>query len=197
MEGNGKKADPEALYFIETGTVDVLAKLSEDPKADEGTMEQLAAETVTNISKAVSRLVALGARHVLVGNSFAYDEMPGSGQLLASEQGTDNYIPVNVSAQVKAYQTSMNAELPSTLEELANQLNVKIEVFDFTAIEGRIRSNPEQYGLTNIYSSCTEHPYSAGYICAKPDEYYYWGLFDLSGRVHQILGEAMAEQLSK
>ena len=61
----------------------------------------------------------------------------------------------------------------------------------------RFCKDPEKYGLTNLTDACTQLPESIGEICPKPDEYYYWGYYYLTGRIHQILGEAMADQLKK
>jgi phospholipase/lecithinase/hemolysin len=114
-----------------------------------------------------------------------------------AESETDNPIPYDVSHQAKVYKTSFNAALAGKIQELAKQLNVKIDLFDFTAIEERIHSNPENYGLTNLTDSCSLFPHGVGPACAKPDEYYYWGPYYLTRVVNKIIGEAMAEQLSK
>ncbi len=173
-ELNGKKADPEALYFIEIGMVDFFET------RDSGAAE----EVVTNIVTAVTRLAGLGAKHFMVGNSFNLSKFPGF-------QTSTN--------QAEMFQSKMNAALPGEMDKLAQEMGLEIEIFDITATEERIRSNPEQYGFTQLVTPCTNWGLEMypSEICANPDEYYYWGHYYLTGHVHQILGEAMAEQLKK
>ena len=59
-----------------------------------------------------------------------------------------------------------------------------------------MRSNPEQYGLTQLDEPCTKFVESYDGLCDKPDEYYYYGYYFLTRRVHQIMGEAMADRLN-
>jgi len=97
----------------------------------------------------------------------------------------------------KVFQDRMNSKLPGLISDLEKQLDIKIEPFDFRSVDAQIRNNPEKYGLTNLTDTCTQLPESVGVICEKPDEYYYWGYYYLTRRIHQIIGEAMASQLNK
>jgi phospholipase/lecithinase/hemolysin len=171
-ELNGGKADPEALYFIEIGMVDFYM-LEVSTSAN---------RVVANIVTAVTRLAELGAKHFMVGNSFILSKFPGfSGN----------------ATQAEMFQTKMNAALPGEMDKLAQEMGLEIEIFDFTATEERIRSNPDQYGITHLQGPCTYLPMDdSAEICDNPDEYYYWGYYYLTHHVHQILGEAMASQVS-
>jgi phospholipase/lecithinase/hemolysin len=174
-ELKGNKADPSALYFIEIGMVDFY--MSGDP----GTGE----EVVANIVTAVTRLAELGAKRFIIGNSLNLDNFPG-------------FIREGMSNRAEKFYTNMNTILPGEMEKLAQELKVQIEIFDMAAAAKQIQSNPEQYGFTELVRPCTQLPidYSAE-ICANPDEYYYWGYYYLTHHVHQILGEAMAKQVSE
>ena len=171
-ELNGGKADPEALYFIEIGMLDFfMTEVS-------GSADLV----VANIGTAVTRLAELGAKHFMVGNSFNLSKFPGF---------------LGNATQAEMFQTKMNAALPGEMDKLAQEMGLEIEIFDISAAEERIRSNPEQYGITQLVSTCTQLPMDfSAEICANPDEYYYWGYYYLTHRVHQIMGEAMAEQVS-
>lgn len=173
-ELNGAKADPEALYFIEIGMVDFYMSENSDT----------ADEVVANIATAVTRLAELGAKHFMVGNSFNLSKFPG-------------FWPNTTQAEM--FQTKMNAALPGEMDKLAQEKGLVIEIFDISAAEERMRSNPKKYGFKQLVTPCTNwgsemYPTE---ICENPDEYYYWGYYYLTHHVHQILGEAMAEQLNE
>lgn len=172
-ELKGEKADSDALYFIEIGIVDFYL-----------TAAWIDNDVIANIATAVTRLAKLGAKHVMVGNSLDLNNYPG-------------FKRESMTSEAEKFYTSMNTKLPGEMEKLAQELNIQVEIFDLAAVAEQIQSNPDQYGLTQLESTCTDHPYSSGGVCENPDEYYYWGYYYLSRVVHQALGEAMAEQLSK
>jgi len=155
-----------------------------EPDTDDEQMSMVAYETIANIITAVTRLSRLGAKKFMVGNAFDFASFPG-------------FIREGVAGQASVYQTTLNAELPAKMEKLAKELGVEIDIFDYIAAGDRIRSDPDQVGLLNLTDPCTEHPIASGNICADPDEYYYWGHYYLTRVVHQAMGDAMAEQLSK
>jgi hypothetical protein len=57
------------------------------------------------------------------------------------------------------------------------------------------RRYAEQYGIKQLSAPCSKFVGEFDGICEKPDEYYYYGYYFLTRRVHQIIGEAMAQQL--
>jgi phospholipase/lecithinase/hemolysin len=174
------KADIEALYFIVIGSGDIFWKIDEGQFPDK-TYPELADQVVDNIILAITRLAGLGAKHFMIGNMFD----------LAS------YPFYKHNKHVTEFQTQINSRLPGDMEKLALDLNIKIDVFDFIEASERIRSNAEQYGLTNLKDACTTAPWDLSYFCENPDEYYYYVSLYPSRIVHQAMGEAMAEQLSK
>ena len=171
---NGKKADPEALYFIQIGGTEFFHS------RNSGTAD----EVIENIAIAVSQLAELGAKHILVGNAFNYGKMPGMSSDIK---------------QAEIFKATINDKLPGEMEKLSQELNTNIEIFDISAIEDSIQNNPEKYGFKNLVNPCTHlgSEYQTTEACNNPDEYYYWGLYYLTRHVHQIIGEAMAEQVSK
>jgi phospholipase/lecithinase/hemolysin len=174
-ELNGEKADPNALYFIEIGITDFY--LAERAAESE--------KVIANIVTAVTRLAGLGAKRIVVGNSLDLNNYPG-------------FKTYDFLAKVaEQYSTQINTNLPVEMEKLAQDLNIRIDVFDLAAVANKIRSNPDQFGLTQLEDPCTQLPMDPGEICENPDQYYFWGYYYLTRVVHRIMGEAMAEQLSQ
>jgi phospholipase/lecithinase/hemolysin len=172
----GEKADSGALYFIQIGIIDIiLLPYTYEYKSD---------VVIANIVTAVTRLAKLGAKHVMVGNSLDLNNFPGF-----KREGVAN--------EAEKFYTSMNTSLPGEMEKLAQELNIQVEVFDLATVAEHIQNNPDKYGLTQLESTCTDLPYSSDSVCKNPDEYYYWGYYYLSRVVHNAMGEAMAEQVSK
>ncbi len=182
-ELDGKKADPDSLHFIQIGMVDISSKLEKKAVNSDQAAERVADQVIGNLGEAVTRLAKLGAKQFMVGNSLDYSTLPGIARW-------------NTQGKAKAFQARLNSTLPEEMEKLAQELDVKIDISDFGAIEKSIRSNPEQYGLTQLDEPCTKFAEDFDESCASPDEYYYYGYYFLTSRVHQIMGEAMADQLS-
>jgi len=181
---NGEKADAGALYFVEIGLAEFYFKTVEEGNIDNDVITGLADLSVNNLTNAVTRLARLGAKQFLIGNSLDLSHFPG-------------FIIWGIPDKAELFQTRMNSALPGETDKLAQQLDVKIDIFDYVAAGDRIQSDPTQYGLTNLTDPCTNQPESSDYICENPDGYYYWGYVHLTRRTHQIMGEAMADQLSK
>lgn len=129
---------------------------------------------IANIVTAVTWLANLGAKHVKVGNSLDLNNYPGFKREM-------------MDSEVKKFYISMNTQLPGEIEKLAQELKIQVEIFDLAAIAEHIRSNPDQYGLTQLESTCTDQPYSSGSVCKNPEEYYYWGYSYLPRIVHQAM----------
>ena len=185
-ELQGKKADPDSLFFIFASGGDFYNSFCYNDTPVIAT--DLADQVVANISTAVTRLADVGAKRFMVVNSKNFPIEP---QIDFCSKG--NQAPV--------FQDRINSRLPSKMEELAKQLQINIELFDYSAISDRIAKNPDQYGLSNVTDSCIVYMDSAGVepngVCESPDEYYFWDRHHTTQRVNEIIGEAMAEQLSK
>ena len=176
-ETQGQAADEDALHFIFASANDLFEY------ADfglPGTVEELATQTVDNIGESVSSLADNGAKQFLVVNSSDLDILPGViefGQVDEAALFTD----------------LVNQLLPEKLETLSQELNdVEIALYDHVDISNEIRSNPQDFGLTNINDPC-QAIFPVEPVCAAPDEYYFWDEYHPTRRVHQIIGEDMAQ----
>lgn len=176
-ETSGQAADEDALHFIFASANDLFEY------ADfglPGTVEELATQTVDNMVESVSSLAELGAKQFLVVNSSDLDILPGViefGQVEEAALFTD----------------LVNQFLPEKLETLSQELDdVEIALYDHVEISNEIRSNPQDFGLTNINDPC-QAVFPVEPVCAAPDEFYFWDEYHPTRRVHQIIGEDMAQ----
>ena len=120
---NGAKADPDALYFINTSLVDIFEG-SGGPTTDG--INSYADQTLENIRTAITRLAKLGAKQFMFWNtSDIAPLMPG-------------FVINNYVAEPKVYQDRMNSELPGLISDLEKQLDIKIEPFDYRAVDAQI-----------------------------------------------------------
>jgi cholinesterase len=181
----GKKIDPNSLFYIFVSGSDFYNSFCYNDTPVVTT--DLADQAVANISTAVTRLADLGAKRFLVVNS---KNLPIEPQIDFCSKGD----------QAPVFQDRINSKLPGEMEKLAKQLQVNVELFDYSALSNRIVSNPDQYGLTNVSESCINYldfdGLEVGGICESPDKYYFWDRHHTTQHVSQIIGEAMADQIS-
>lgn len=175
-ELSGQKADPNALHFIFISAND-LFEYADFGLA--GTVEELSARTVQNIGRSVSDLAALGARQFMVVNSSDLGIVPGVIEFGQVDEAT-------------LFTEKINQLLPKELETLNQQLEVEIALYDHVAISDEIRANPGQYGLSNLADPC-QPVFPVEPVCSDPDQYYFWDEYHPTRRVHQIIGEDMAQ----
>lgn len=174
-ELSGESADADALYFIFASANDLFEYTDFGLP---GTVTELAAQTVDNIEESVTRLSALGAEQFLVVNSSDLGILPGVIEFGQVEAAT-------------LFTEEVNNLLPQTLNTLDRELDVEIALYDHVAISNEIRSNPQNYGLSNIEDAC-QPVFPVEPVCSAPDEYYFWDEYHPTRRVHQIIGEDMA-----
>ncbi len=172
-------ADSKGLYFIFISTNDLLERFLNNQT---GSVDALASAAVNNIASGVSELAALGAKQFFVVNSTDLAALPLFEQY---------------SEEAAKFRDVINKSLPGQLDTLNKQLGVEVALYDHVAISTRIRSNPVAYGFTNINDACRLLYTTAGLEpgCSTPDNYYYYDEIHPTRRVHQIIGEDMANFL--
>lgn len=177
----GKKADPNALYFIFISANDYFHFMDYSLP---GTIKETADQSVTNISIAVSKLADLGAQKFFIVNSTDLSVVPWE-------------VISNRTESAAAFTSRVNEKLPETINNLEEELNISILLFDHTLISQEIRDNPEMYGLTELNKPC-ERTYPEIKIAApNQDEYYFWDEWHPTRVVHEIVGKEMTKALSK
>jgi len=179
---NGKKADPDALYFLEASIDDFF---DEEDEYNEKAIDERTDQNVANMVTAVTKLANLGARHFMVGKSADLARQP-------------RFRMAGLTSEAETYQNLLNTKLVSEMASLEQQLDIKIDLFDYIALDDRIWANPDQYGFVNLVDQCLSSDGNwNGTPCNSPDDHFWWDDFTHSRRAHQLIGEAMAEQLNK
>ena len=172
-------ADANALHFIFISTADILEKFFTNQP---GSFESLASKAVDNMVEGVSKLARLGAKQFFVVNSTDLAVLP--------------LFKDNPEGAAK-FTDTINQLLPAKLDTIGKQLDIEVALYDHVAISDKIRTNPTQYGFTNVNDACQLLYTSAGLqpACSTPDAYYFWDEIHPSRRVHEIIGEDMAVYL--
>lgn len=174
-------AEADSLHYIFVSANDFFEYLDEPDSP--GTIDELAAQTVDNITQSVRDLSALGARQFLVVNASDLAALPGA-------------LEFGITAQSEQFTSRVNALLPANLESLLQVLDdTEIALYDHVAMSDRIRESSQDYGLTNITEPC-QPVFPVEAACSNPDEYYFWDENHPTSRVHQIIGEDMATFVS-
>jgi cholinesterase len=182
-ELNGEQADPNALYFIHISVNDFIKGVIFNQSHSITETVTLADQALVNIDTAVEHLAKLGARKLMVVNSADISKMPDVEAF---------------QVEALAFQERINSRLPDEMEKLAKQLDLDMNIFDYTALSDQLHSNTAKYSLTNVTDPClVVIDSNTVRVCSSPDQYFYWDGLHPTRRVHQLMGEAMAEQLSK
>lgn len=171
--------DSKGLYFIFISTNDLLERFFNNQT---GSVDVLADAAVNNIVSGISQLAALGAEQFFVVNSTDLAALPLFEQY---------------SEEAAKFRDIINKSLPGQLDTLNKQLGVEVALYDHVAISNKIRSTPATFGFTNINDAC-KLLYTTGGLepgCSTPDNYYYFDEIHPTRRVHQIIGEDMANFL--
>lgn len=172
-------ADSNGLYFIFISTNDLSERFFYNQT---GSVDALADAAVNNIASGISQLAAVGAKQFFVVNSTDLAALPLFEQY---------------SQEAAKFRDVINESLPGQLDILNKQLGVEVALYDHVAISNKIRSTPARYGFTNINDAC-KLLYSTDGLepgCSTPDNYYYFDEIHPTRRVHQIIGEDMANFL--
>ncbi len=144
-----------------------------------GTIEELAAQTVENIKDGITDLAASGAEKFFVVNSSDLGILPGT---IEFEQAEDAAL----------FTEEVNNLLPQELPALESELGIDIVLYDHEAISDEIRTNPEEFDLTNI-----DDPYQPVFPVetpsGNPDEFYFWDEYHPTATTHEIIGEDMVD----
>jgi cholinesterase len=174
---NGKKADPEALYFIFASANDYFKFVDYEMP---GKVEAVADEAVDNIKASVRTLSKLGAKNFFIVNSSDLTLVPYENTMHRTKVAS-------------TFTQSVNENLPEALRTLEAYSDVSITIFDMPKASNEIIKNKDRYGITNFKDPC-----EATYPEVKPaelnsNEYYFWDEWHYTNTIHKILGEKMYE----
>ncbi|MEL6553004.1 MAG: SGNH/GDSL hydrolase family protein [Cyanobacteria bacterium J06621_11] len=176
----GQPADKDGLYFIFASANDFFEY---SDFGLPGTVQALATQTVDSIGQSVAKLSALGANQFLVVNSSDLEILPGVIEFGQTEDAL-------------LFTQQVNALLPAELESISQQLGSEILLYDHVAISDEIRTNPQEYNLSNVDEPC-QPVFPVEPQCTNPDEYYFWDEYHPTRRAHQIIGDDMARLVAR
>lgn len=162
-------ADPNALYLVWAG--------SNDYRPDENFTPFTQPDIpLANLSNAVTSLVGLGAKNIMVVN------LPNLGDLPLT-RGTPQGAFLNGLTQAH------NVGLAQGLNALSQQLgsSTNLMYLDVNSLFTRIAANPGEFGLTNAIAPCY-NPFS-GDVCNNPNDYLLWDLSHPTTATHKLIGD--------
>lgn len=159
------RLSPDKLYVVWAGANDYL-------NPPPGTVPN-PVTTVSNLSSAVTKLSAAGARNIIVVNLPDLGKIPG--------------VSANPAQSVALTQLSAthNNALRASLQILAqNNSKLNIIPLDANAVFSEVRANPARFGFKNITEQCLGNP-----ACTNPNEFFYWDAVHPTTAGHRILSE--------
>ena len=181
-------ADPNALYIVWAGPNDYQTVPDADPE-----------KVVDNLETSIKSLFALGASNFLIPN------LPDLGKTPFAQTPERPVSPDTLTS----FSREHNLLLDETLDELSGSLNgINLIPLDTDELFNNIRTNPEEFGLTNVSEPClNSDPVSLAIssadpdsispgICDRPDEHLFWDLLHPAASAHEILGEFALETLT-
>ncbi len=157
-----QQTNPDGLYVLWAGANDYLQGVSS------------ATVPVENLTGAITSLVGVGAKKILVAN------LPDLGQLPATRTSAN-------SASLSALTQSHNQGLRRSLKLLSQQYSdLQIVTLDANTLYRDAITNPAAFGFTNVISSCL----SGSRACGNSDQFLFWDGIHPTTAAHRILGEA-------
>ena len=161
-------ADPNGLYIVQAGSNDYLGGGVTDPTVP-----------LANLSNAITSLVGVGARNILVVN------VPDLGKL-PSANG-DPQLSTNLSLLSNAH----NAGLVQTLDALRPQLgsDVNLLSLDINSLLNNAIANPAAYHFTNVTTACLSVASCALADQNQQNQYLFWDGFHPTTAGHQYIAD--------
>ena len=173
------------LFVVQLAGNDYAAWADLHP-AEPATAEEVARATAADECEAVRRLVAAGARRLLVIGPKLVSVCPW--EVIAGRTGPAG-----------GFTHTLNETLPAELERLGPQLGAGAEAvfFDLVHAWRRIRVAASAYGLTEL-----DRPYVRTWPrfvpgSGDPDRYFFWDESHVTAAVHRVLGAQLATALPR
>ncbi|MBD2456969.1 SGNH/GDSL hydrolase family protein [Nostoc sp. FACHB-87] len=160
---NNQTADPNALYVVWGGANDFLF-----PNPDDSSIP------VNNITQALSTLVSVGARNLLVFNLPDLGKLPGAT--------VDNRVPASLTQS----SNNFNFGLQATVAAFSQNPNLNVIPVDVNSLFNRAIASPAQFGFNNVTDSCL----SRFDICRNDQtKFLFWDDFHPTTTAHQFIAD--------
>ncbi len=163
------QADPDALYVIFAGGNDYINGGATDVQTPIG-----------NLSTAITKLAAVGARNFMVPNLPDLGDTPRAIELGGEQQQ-------GISLLSQAH----NAALAAALATIEQNPNLNIIPFDINSEIDNAIANPADFGFTNV----TDDFLTAG--ATNPDEFIFWDGIHPTARSYQIVADAALKTMTE
>lgn len=154
--------DSDGLYLLWIGANDLFDGVD--------TPETTVATAVHNITTAVERLIAYGARNILLLN------VPDLGQTPEAE-----------GENARTALTAISFSFNQALAEQLNQLEARIVLIDMFFFIHTVIENPSAFGLQTVFEPCFLE--ESEQVCDDPEHYLFWDNKHPTTAAHQIVAD--------
>lgn len=135
--------------------------------------ENQVAIPVANLTQAITALVNVGAKRILVAN------LPDLGQLPATRTSPS-------SASLTALTQAHNQGLRRSLKQLGQRYSdLQIATLDANTLYRKAITNPPEFGFANVTSGCL----SGSRACDNPNQFLFWDSIHPTTAAHRILAD--------
>ncbi len=164
VQGNSF-APTRTIFVVAIGANDYLSEDNSPP-----------AVVATNIESALRRLVAGGARRMLVANLPDLGETPIAAALGNPERR----------ARLSSDSFQHNRAMAALILVLREEYNHDFRLVDLEGLFASIAAAPASYGFANFADWCV----NGESVCAGPDQLVWWDMLHPSAATHRHLAEA-------
>lgn len=185
--------DPDALYTFWYGANDYLPTTSPDFSPF-----TTADRTVNNIGDAITQLVALGAKSILIPNLPLLGSVPRANN-------RDPFFPPSVPSETAGRLNSLSQEhnklLEAKIETLSDAFGNDVRLISldietlFERIIDRFNDDPSSSQFTNITDLCLLDPSCANPTTYPDNQYLFWDGIHPTTRAHQIIARSATRAL--
>jgi len=170
---------PTLTVTLWSGGNDFINRL-DSMSASAATWDGLTTQFVSNITGAMRRLNALGARKFVVLNLPDLGRIPGAADLSTATRS-------QVTSRVKTFNAKLKASLAVARNNLARVSIVEVDVF--TRFNG-LMASPAKFGFTQTRRGALEDPALVDRSFAGPgSSYLFWDSIHPSAKAHQAIAE--------
>ena len=169
---NGGKADPNALYVYWAGSNDLLGVGS-----DASLLSTRISGAITDVTAAVDDLGAAGAGTILVANRTPRTDL----------MSQDNFNGV-----------ALNTALAAALPGIDEGVSASVPLFDDYSLISDMITDPGKYGFLHTAPTdiCINDPVCSTNLSVA-STYVFWDSAHKTTRVHEIMADAIAQELGQ
>lgn len=184
LSEHGNAADPNALYVIEIGGNDIrdaLVALQTDTTL--ATSKAIIQAALQSEEDNLNTLVALGARHFLIGDAPDLALVPAVTLQGGQVPGAANKLSVLYNSGLQMIETGLTS------------LKLDVAKLDLYALLHSLKDDPQQIGLTDVTDTCIHPGVIVHAVCRDTDDYLFWDGIHPTHTVHVFLARQALKAL--